>query len=50
MVEPFLKLDGEPEVNLIEMCKKLWDELPDENKQIVLELERKEQKDTKALS
>ena len=45
MEEHFFKLDGNPEVDLIEMCKKLWDELSEENKIKVLELERKEQED-----
>ena len=45
MEEHFFKLDGNSEVDLIEMCKKLWDELPEENKIKVLELERKEQED-----
>lgn len=45
MEDHFFKLDGKPEVNLIEMGKKLWEELPEENKIKILELERKEQKD-----
>jgi|GEM_PF-6563839 hypothetical protein len=45
MEDHFLKLDGKPEVNLIKMCKKLWEELPEENKIKILELERKKQKD-----